>query len=94
MDTSETLSELTPEAIKCFRNMKGLSQQNLATQLGVGVATVSRWERGTLPTGTAAAVLRTVIASSNFGLKSRATICGAGYSIYQLLKEVFELDTD
>ncbi len=66
----------------------------LATQLGVGVATVSRWERGTPPTGAVAAILRTVIGSSVLGYGTAAMLRGSGYSIYQLLKGVFEQEPD
>lgn len=34
------------EAIKQLRNQLGLSQQSFAVKLGVGIATVSRWETG------------------------------------------------
>jgi transcriptional regulator with XRE-family HTH domain len=79
----------TPKAIQQFRKQKGLSQQHLASILGVGVATVSRWETGQAKvTGTAAVVLRTVIAASHTGLTAELSR-GSGYAIYQLLKDVF-----
>jgi len=57
---------LTPESIRAFRESKGMSQQQLADLLGVGVATVSRWEstgdRSKKPSGTGALVLKTLIA--------------------------------
>jgi DNA-binding transcriptional regulator YiaG len=53
--------DLSPKAIKTLRQTLSLSQQELASVLGVGVATVSRWERGTAPSGTAALILRTLI---------------------------------
>lgn len=91
-------SLLTPGAINRFRKEKGLSQQDLATVLGAGVATVSRWENGEAqPTRTAAAVLTTVVAaalgdgapgaSRTLGVPQR--LC-SGYAIYQLLKAAFE----
>ena len=58
---------LTPEHIKSFRRAHGLSQQALAIQLGVGIATVGRWEHGTSPSGTAAAILHTVMTGSATG---------------------------
>ena len=57
--------ELTPKTIKNFRKESELSQQNLASILGVGIATIKRWEKGDIaPSGTAAAILNTVIAAS------------------------------
>lgn len=38
----------TPEEIKALRKRLNLSQQDFARLAGVGVATVSRWERGRL----------------------------------------------
>jgi transcriptional regulator with XRE-family HTH domain len=82
--------QLTPEAIQQLRKERGLSQQELATILGVGVATVSRWETGQAHvTGTAAIVLQTIITASQTGLT--ADLClGSGNAIYQLLREVFD----
>ncbi len=62
MNTTRKFPELRSETIKDFRRTRGLTQQDLATLLGVGVATVSRWEKGTPPTGTAAEVLNAAIA--------------------------------
>ena len=36
-------------ALKRLREAAGLSQQELASLIGVGVATISRWERGASP---------------------------------------------
>jgi DNA-binding transcriptional regulator YiaG len=94
MKTQNIRADLSAEAIKTLRKKWGLSQQELATLLGVGIATVSRWERGTPPTGTAGAVLRVVIASYVFGLGGTSITYGAGYSIYCMLKGVFERDKD
>jgi transcriptional regulator with XRE-family HTH domain len=81
---------LTAEAIQQFRKEKGLSQQELATILGVSVATVSRWETGqTHVTGTAAVVLQTVITASYTGLTPDLWL-GSGSAIYQLLRDVFD----
>jgi len=88
--------ELTPEAIKNFRKDGGLSQQNLALILGVGIATIKRWEKGEInPSGTAAAILNTVIAASlGKPIKTDAgTVCAGiatAKEIYELLKKVFE----
>ena len=79
---------LTPDVIRQFREANGLSQQELAHILGVGLATVSRWERGTPPTGTAAVVLRTVIFFPTGRLNTMDL--SPGYALYQLLKAVFE----
>ena len=35
-----------PDTIKRFREMRGLSLQEIADDLGVAVSTVGRWERG------------------------------------------------
>ncbi len=39
---------LTPNEIKTIREKSGWSQQHLADLTGLGVATISRWERGRL----------------------------------------------
>ncbi len=62
--------------------------------LGVGVATVGRWEKGTPPTGTAAEVLHAAIAGLVFGRNPLEMIHSSGYLIYRLLKEVFEHEKD
>jgi transcriptional regulator with XRE-family HTH domain len=81
---------LTAETIQQFRKDKGLSQQELATILGVGVATVSRWETGQASvTGTAAVVLQTVITAAHTGLTPDLWL-GSGNAIYQLLRDVFD----
>ena len=88
--------ELTPEAIKQFRKEGGMSQQDLATVLGVGIATIKRWDKGEIkPSGTAAAILNTLIAASlGKPIESDAGAVPAGVpvakAIYQLLKKVFE----
>jgi transcriptional regulator with XRE-family HTH domain len=80
---------ITPEAILHFRKQQGLSQQALASILGVGVATVSRWETGQASvTGTAAVILHTVITAAHAGLTAELSR-GSGHAIYQLLKGVF-----
>ena len=113
---------LTGQAIKAFRDIKGLQQQELAATLGIGVATLSRWERNQKkPTGTAASVLAAMIAKtcesypellkvleeSNaelnksftakdvaVGLAAGAVVGLAGYALYQLMKEIFETDSE
>jgi len=37
---------MTKQEIKQVRQKLGMSQQKFATKLGVGMMTVSRWERG------------------------------------------------
>jgi transcriptional regulator with XRE-family HTH domain len=81
---------LTPAAIQQFRKERGLSQQQLASMLGVGVATISRWETGQAHvTGTAAVVLQTVITATRTGLTTGLWL-GSGNAIYQLLRDVFD----
>jgi transcriptional regulator with XRE-family HTH domain len=81
---------LTPEAIQQFRKERGLSQQQLASMLGVGVTTISRWETGQAHvTGTAAVVLQTVITATRTGLTAGLWL-GSGNAIYQLLRDVFD----
>ena len=81
---------LTPEAIQQFRQQKGWSQQELASVLGVGVATVSRWENGQAHvTGTAAVILHTLITATHGGLTVDLFL-GRGHALYQLLKDVFD----
>jgi len=91
METQNTHFELSPEAIKTLRQTLSLSQQEFATVLGVGVATVSRWERGTLPSGTAALILRTLISEPS-SMRETSVASRSGYAIYRLLKGIFELD--
>lgn len=89
--------KLTPENIKKWREENNLTQQQVAELLGIGVATVARWEAGTAkPTGTASTVLTTVITGSKFKgnlLQALPLIGGslvAGYAIYKLLSQVFD----
>ena len=82
---------ITPEAISKFRKDKGLSQQQLASMLNVGVASLSRWENGTKePTGPAAAILAVLIGGTGLGGVLGMGLVGSGYAIYRLLKERFE----
>ena len=82
---------ITPEAIRKFREDKGLSQQQLASMLNVGVASLSRWENGTKePTGPAAAILAALIGGTGLGGVLGMGLVGSGYAIYRLLKERFE----
>jgi len=39
----------TDSPLKRLREAAGLSQQELASRIGVGLATISRWERGVSP---------------------------------------------
>jgi transcriptional regulator with XRE-family HTH domain len=81
---------LTPQALQQFRKERGLSQQQLASMLGVGVTTISRWETGQANvTGTAAVVLQTVITATRTGLTAGLWL-GSGSAIYQLLRDVFD----
>ena len=91
--------EIKAEDIKKFRAKKGLTQQQLASALNVSVTTVSRWEGGLKePSGSAAAILKSLIAGGLGGVGLLGGIAGlglnplltSGRSIYQLLKETFE----
>jgi transcriptional regulator with XRE-family HTH domain len=94
--------ELTREAIKSFRQAKGLTQQELANILGVGISSVIRWEQGpTRPTGTTAAVLGTMIAAhfsqgttlfaaSPLSVLNAPQPIQSAYRIYRFLKDIFE----
>jgi|FLYL01.1.fsa_nt_gi transcriptional regulator with XRE-family HTH domain len=73
--------DISPEQIKELRKSLGMSQQEFAQTLGVGVATVSRWETGEAkPTGTAAVVIGAVAAGtaapllSSFGALGSASL--------------------
>ncbi|MEW6350262.1 MAG: helix-turn-helix domain-containing protein [Thermodesulfobacteriota bacterium] len=85
--------DISPEAIKKFREGKGLSQQQLASMLNVGVASLSRWENGTKhPSGPAAAILAALIGGKDVESAGMLGVglVGSGYAIYRLLKERFE----
>jgi transcriptional regulator with XRE-family HTH domain len=87
--------EIPPEAIRKFREDKGLSQQQLASMLNVGVASLSRWENGSKkPTGTAAAVLAALIGGSGVAGSTGFGLTDSGYAIYRLLKDRFEGEQD
>lgn len=53
---------MTPEQIKNFRNARKLSQSDLASQLGVDQATVSRIERGSAIPGPVEKLLQRLMA--------------------------------
>lgn len=53
---------MTPEAIKSFRERHEWSQQQLAEQLGVDQATVSRMENGVEPRGPVRRLLERMMA--------------------------------
>ncbi len=105
LDDMESKPDIDPNDILSFRKARGLSQQELASMLGVGVATINRWENGKAePTGTAASVLKAVIAGSAIGgvgvglagLSAGAAffgglpgVLGGGYAVYSLLRETF-----
>lgn len=57
---------MTPEAIKSFRETRALSQAELARQLGVDQATVSRAERGGSLARPVELLLRRLMADANF----------------------------
>lgn len=54
--------QISPEEIRAYRDILGITQRDLAGQLGSTWQTVSNWERGaTRPSGMAARQLRTMI---------------------------------
>jgi transcriptional regulator with XRE-family HTH domain len=56
--------EVSGEAIRDLRKRKNLTQEELASVLGVGIATIRRWEAGTAkPTGNNDALLRQLMAT-------------------------------
>jgi DNA-binding transcriptional regulator YiaG len=72
---------LTGDVIRKFREDKNLTQQQFAQLLGIGVATVNRWERNLAkPSGTAEAILKTLIApaATSAALIGGGTLAGAG----------------
>lgn len=76
---------ITPSKIEAFRKKKGLTQQELASALGVRAATVSDWEGGKgRPTGTARIVLQALLAGAFSPVGAMLA-----YSLYGLLSEVF-----
>jgi DNA-binding transcriptional regulator YiaG len=91
MENQSTHLDLNPKAITTLRQTLRLSQQELASVLGVGIATISRWERGTAPSGTAALILRTLILEPS-GMNEASVASRSGYSIYRLLKNIFEVE--
>lgn len=39
---------MSPEALREWRKSRGLTQIDLSTQIGVSLATLKRWEAGTI----------------------------------------------
>ncbi len=69
---------IPPKQVKELRQSLKMSQQEFAQTLGVGVATVSRWETGEArPTGTAAVVIGAALAGATAPLLSSAGAFGA-----------------
>lgn len=60
------VASMTPEAIKSFREKSDLSQAELAKQLGVDQATVSRAERGGSLARPVELLLRRLMADAEF----------------------------
>lgn len=57
---------MMPEAIKNFRELNGLSQAELASQVGVDQATISRAERGGPLARPVELLLRRVMSDAGF----------------------------
>lgn len=84
----KTQSNITPEDIRKFRREKGFSQHKLASILGIGTVTISRWENGKIqPSGTAAVILEALLGNGPIDGVSPVT---SAFAIYGLLKERFE----
>ncbi|MEB3179067.1 MAG: helix-turn-helix transcriptional regulator [Nostocaceae cyanobacterium] len=49
MKKNKSGSQECDSPLKKLREAAGLSQQELASRIGVGLATISRWERGVSP---------------------------------------------
>jgi transcriptional regulator with XRE-family HTH domain len=45
---SNTSNDTFATRVKLYRKLKGLRQEDLASELGIGVSTVRTWERGTV----------------------------------------------
>ncbi|MCF8030818.1 MAG: helix-turn-helix domain-containing protein, partial [Desulfohalobiaceae bacterium] len=54
----EKMGLLTGREIKSFREAKGMSQQQLARAMDVGIASIKRWETGMIQTRAMDAALR------------------------------------
>jgi transcriptional regulator with XRE-family HTH domain len=75
--------KLTPKVIKEWRLSQGMTQQDMATILGLGSVTVSRWENEnyvSIPTGTAKMVLEALIFKDHMK-------CGR---LYVMLKHIYK----
>jgi transcriptional regulator with XRE-family HTH domain len=83
--------KISSSTIKHWRKKLGLSQQDLAQILNVGVATISRWENdGCEPTGTAGAILATLTSDKNRTELVVSAAIGGAETLYRLLKDHFE----
>jgi len=88
---------ISQKEIKNFREIKGFTQQQLASILGISIGTVRRWEseKGAEPSGTAAMILRALIDAefreSNANNLTNGQL--ASRSVYQLLSAIYENHT-
>ena len=88
--------QLDAKTIAEFRKKENMTQQDLAQLLGVGIATVNRWERNLAkPSGTAEVILKTAILSSVVPAAALLptlplNVGVSAFGIYKLLKKSFE----
>ncbi len=68
-------NEITKEQIINFRKSKGLSQQDMATMLGVSLPTIKRWESGSTPRDRHLVALAALLSGT-------ATGAGVGASLF------------
>jgi len=86
------VDDISPEQIREFRVKKNLSQEQLASMLGVSVSTIIRWEQGSSsPTGTASAVLAAITSGAvGHSILGLGPLGVSAFGIYRALKEAFE----
>lgn len=91
-----SVTKINPHHIRLLREEKGWSRNQLAQFLGVDPSTVTRWEGGSPPTGTAAVVLAAAtakFAATTAGAVAGLTLfgpLGAAAGLYAMLRSSFE----
>ena len=83
------MTKVTGRDIQNFRARHDLKQQELASILSIGVATLSRWECGKKkPSSTAGAVLSALIAHE-MGVPESELYGLPGYHLYTICRKIF-----